>query len=306
MRKILILFSAVLLVACQVSAQKEIVRTEDFSMEPGGNLEVRTSGGYIKVSGTNSSKAVVKMIVRSNKGYSESKIEEKLREDYEIEIGKSGNMLVAKAKGKSTNWNWGSGLSISFEITVPKKTNCDIGTSGGSLTMYNLEDELSAKTSGGSITLDEFNGFAELKTSGGSIKVNGFKGKLEGKTSGGSIKISEARGNLDIGTSGGSINMKDVSGTISASTSGGGINAEIMDVENSVELRTSGGSITASIPGNRGYDLDLKGNRVNIQLEDFTGSAEKNRVTGSMKGGGPEIAMSTSGGGVNVEFNRGM
>ena len=70
-------------------------------------------------------------------------------------------------------------------------------------------------------------------------------------------------------------------------------------------LESSGGGVDAVIHGGDqlGLDLDLRSDRVNIELSNFSGSSEKNRVKGSMNGGGIPVYMHASGGNVNVRYH---
>jgi DUF4097 and DUF4098 domain-containing protein YvlB len=107
---------------------------------------------------------------------------------------------------------------------------------------------------------------------------------------------------MRLNTSGGSIDIDNVKGSVEASTSGGGIRADVTTLDKYLRLRTSGGSITAVVPTGLGLDLDLRGDRVNSKLVNFNGEAEKNRIKGSMNGGGIPVVLSTSGGSINLEY----
>lgn len=280
--------------------------TKEFTMEGKGDLDVRTSGGSISVAGNNSNKVIVEMYVRQNGKIvdpQDADIRERL-EEYRIDISKSSNTVSVIAEKKGTNWGFGkNNLSISFNVSVPEAMSCDLNTSGGSISIERLNGEQSLNTSGGSIKIHEINGNTKARTSGGSINVAGYQGKLDASTSGGSIKMSNSRGDLNVNTSGGSINLDDVAGNVNANTSGGGIKAKILVLESNLTLTTSGGSINAVVPKGLGMDLDLKGNNVNTKLTNFTGEAKKNKIVGSINGGGAKVVMATSGGSVNLDYD---
>ncbi len=64
------------------------------------------------------------------------------------------------------------------------------------------------RTSGGSISLINLNGEQDFSTSGGSLHVEKMSGKIDGSTSGGSIHVSDSKDEIDLRTSGGSIEAK--------------------------------------------------------------------------------------------------
>lgn len=275
--------------------------TKTFNLSS-GELFVSTSGGSIRVEGGNTSKVKVEMFVKSNK-HSDSKIREILEEDYEIRIEKIGTRIEAVAKKTGKNWSW-NGISISFVVYTPKNFACKLNTSGGSLKISGVSERShELKTSGGSITAEDMSGNLEARTSGGSITIRDFVGDLDAKTSGGSIKLEDIKGDIKVSTSGGGIKIDDVQGEVYASTSGGSINADITKLENQLVLKTSGGSVRATIPSGLGLDLDLRGNRVNTSLSNFSGESKTDRVKGTVNGGGILVLLSTSGGSVILDYH---
>lgn len=295
------LFSAFLLYT-ESSAKifDEPFLTKTFNLSA-GELYVSTSGGSIEVEGSNTNSVKVEMYVRSNR-HSDEKIREILEEDYEIRIEKSGSRIEAVAKREGSGWSW-NGISISFIVYTPEKFACDLNTSGGSLKISGVSGNThELKTSGGSITADDMSGNLEARTSGGSINVSDFVGELDAKTSGGSINLEDIRGDIDVTTSGGGIKIDDAQGAVYATTSGGSINADISKLEDQLILKTSGGSVRATIPSGLGLDLDLRGNRVNTSLNNFSGESKSDRVKGTVNGGGILVQLATSGGSVNLNY----
>lgn len=276
-------------------------RIENFAVNDNAKVDVKTSGGSIKVFGKNTDEVTVEMYVRKNgKYYSAGNAD---LDDWEINISKNGNVVTAHAnRKKNRGWNWGKNHpSISFIVYAPQKTLTEIRTSGGSIAMANLRGNQDARTSGGSIKVDDVIGDVSVRTSGGSISLGELSGAISARTSGGRISVDKVSGVLDLSTSGGSISLEDIDGDVEARTSGGSIKAEIINPKNYVELRTSGGSISIEVPEGKGYDLDLDGNRVRANLTNFTGEYEKDEIKGSLNGGGIRIKARTSGG--SVRFN---
>jgi hypothetical protein len=270
-----------------------------FPANNGENLEVRTSGGSISVKGADVDEAEVRMFVRKRNRYltpSDTDLS-----NFDIEITKRGNTIIAKASRKSTILNVNN-ESISFEVLIPSQFNIDISTSGGSIKIDEIEGNLNGSTSGGSISLNNLGGDVDVRTSGGSISINECGGTIKARTSGGSVTAKNSTGIIELRTSGGSMNLDNISGELDASTSGGSIRANMLKLEGNLSLRTSGGSINASLPAELGLDLDLKGNNVVVQLQNFTGETKRNSVNGSMNGGGHKVSMRTSGGTVRLNW----
>jgi DUF4097 and DUF4098 domain-containing protein YvlB len=314
--------------------------TKDFSETSLNALQVRTSGGSISVTGDRSSGVRVEMYIRANnwngKEMSREEIEDRLK-DYDLVVRREGNTVVASARQKDHNsFDWKRGLSISFKVYTPATFTTDLKTSGGSIRLASLAGEQNFSTSGGSIKVRDLMGKINGRTSGGSIEALNCSDEVELTTSGGSIKAERMMGNVRLKTSGGSISLADLNGNIMAATSGGGIRADgikgeleastsggsirMQNLAASVKARTSAGSIEAdfdqlgeyvslstsagsvrvNMPMNKGVDLDLRGNRVSIPLKNFNGNQEKDRVQGSMNGGGIPVKLTASSGSVYV------
>ena len=281
----------------QSADQAYLVRSFEVS-EP--VVDIRTSGGSIDVSGRSGRTVEVRMIVRQN-GRVLTPADTDL-DDFEITVAKQGDRIVAHARRKGA-LSWGSRTpSISFEVTMPRSGSVEANTSGGSVAARGIRGELDLDTSGGSVSIQDTEGNAQLDTSGGSISIEGHTGRADASTSGGGISLERSQGEFRVSTSGGSISIERVSGQVEAQTSGGSIRAELDRVDGDLDLSTSGGSVRITVPGGQGYDLDLAGTRVDVRLVDFTGTSQRNRVSGTMAGGGHAIRARTSGGTISLDF----
>ncbi|MCE7065649.1 DUF4097 domain-containing protein [Dyadobacter sp. CY326] len=267
---------------------------------------------------------------------SKEEVEDRL-EDYDILIGTEGNRVIATAKRKNNiKWNDKKSISIAFKVSAPRNTATNLKTSGGSIhiaalsgeqnfttsggslkvtdlegvirgrtsggsiDVANCKKDVELHTSGGSIKAMELSGKIVLETSGGSIALNEMEGDIEAHTSGGSVKGDGITGSLNTGTSGGSVRLSNVSGSLRASTSAGSIEVEMNKLGEYVDLSSSAGSVRVTMPMDKGVDLNLKGNKVNIALKNFDGQAEKDYVRGKMNGGGIPVTLSASSGSVSV------
>jgi DUF4097 and DUF4098 domain-containing protein YvlB len=335
MQKLAIVFFALLItVAVRAQSDREPYLTKSLSKESIKDVYARTSGGGITVTGVPESEARIEVYVAGNNGANLSKqeIKERLDEDYELEVTTSGGKLTAIAKTKSFNMSWKRNLSISFKMYVPKNVSTDLNTSGGGISLTNLagnqnfstsggglsldklsgriygrtsggsirvrdsKDDIDLSTSGGGIDVDNCGGNIDLSTSGGSINLNGLRGTVMAKTSGGTIRGTSINGELRAHTSGGSVNLRDISGSVDASTSGGGIDIEIDQIDKYLTASNSGGNIHLTIPGNKGLDLRLHGDRIRVEsLSNFSGDQDERNLRGKINGGGPEVNVKTSG-----------
>jgi len=271
---------------------------------------------------------------------SKEEIQKRLDEYYELSIDVANNQLTASAKTKQNNIDWKKGLSISFKVFAPKAVNTDLKTSGGSIHLADLSGDqqfktsggslhvgnitgnIQGKTSGGSITVknsegsnidlntsggsihaDNCKGDIKLNTSGGSLDLSNLKGTIKAATSGGSVHCLGINGELTVHTSGGSVSLSDHVGSLAASTSGGSINATIKELGKFVTLSNSGGNVNLILPENKGLSLDLHGDKIKTdRLNNFSGTADDDKVSGTVNGGGVPITVKASSGRVTVKL----
>tara|TARA_R110002096_G_scaffold172757_2_gene346665 strand:+ start:34177 stop:35127 length:951 start_codon:yes stop_codon:yes gene_type:complete len=279
---------------------RDAFRVEKFAANSGVEIDVKTSGGSIKVIGKDTDEVTVEMYVRKRGKY--IKGNDKDLKGWEIDLSKNGNSVTAHARRENGfSWNRNS-VSIGFVIYAPRESATNIKTSGGSIKIENLVGDQQGNTSGGSVSADNIKGKLDLKTSGGSIKIAEVTGDVKASTSGGRIEAKNVEGNVDLKSSGGSIGIESVGGSVTARTSGGSISAKIEAPEDYIDLKTSGGSITITVPQDKGYDVDLDGSRVDASFENFKGRVERDEMTGTLNGGGITLKAKTSGGSIRLRY----
>lgn len=283
-------------------SEQDAYRVEVFNSTDQPELDISTAGGFISVLGHDEDEVKIVMYVRRGGNYLLPSDQD--LSNYEIDISKSGNRITASAKRKSgfTGFFRNNNISISFEVYTPMKTMVEGNTSGGSLRVENIHNNVDMRTSGGSVNAKDLTGNVALRTSGGSISLKNLNGIISARTSGGSLNIDEVYGTADLSTSGGSIRISDSGGKLSASTSGGSIRADFIEFTDDVELRTSGGNINITLPRTDHFNLELRGFRVNTELRNFTGQSERNSISGRVGNGGPLLVARTSGGSVSLEY----
>lgn len=272
---------------------------------------------------------------------SKEEIQKKLNEDYELSITTVDHKLtaIAKPKNRNASWNWRKSLSISFKIYVPRNVSTNLTTSGGNLDLAHLTGTQDFRTSGGNLQIDDLAGKIKgvtsggnihlkdskdditLSTSGGNIDAKNSSGKLKLTTSGGNVTLEELTGNIDATTSGGSVRgnvlsgelsavtsggnvtMSELSCSITASTSGGNITVSVKELGSFVKLSNSGGNINLDIPGNKGLDLKISGDKVKVNsLNNFSGKIEDDSIDGKINGGGIPVTVRGNGGRVSLSI----
>lgn len=283
--------------------------TKVFTVGEGGSLDLDTDRGSIEVHASQAPTVEIEVRISGYKS-----------EDFTVDFSQSGDdvTIVGDYPHRSS---WGRSPKIHFRISVPTRYNVDLKTSGGSISVHDLEGEVRVKTSGGSLNLGNIqgdvwgktsggsielgncSGKANIRTSGGGIQIGDVQGEVEAHTSGGSISIAHARATVHAETSGGSIDVDEVMGTIHASTSGGSVHASISEQpQGDCRLTTSGGSVTVRLADHLALDLSAHGSKNRVKCDfDLTSQTKNNKsLSGKLNGGGPELYLRTSGGSVQI------
>jgi len=337
--KILNTILAILFISFATTAQKDTDKpymVKTFTASTIKKLKMTTSGGSLTVVGSTDSEAKIEVYVRSNNGndeISKEEVEKRLK-NYELTITKEGDIITVFSKNNLEK----KSLSITFKAFIPEESSIDLNTSGGSISVKgiaenvngrtsggsiivkNCKNNINLKTSGGSISADNCSGNVELKTSGGSISakdidgtidlstsggsisLDALKGKIKAITSGGSIKATELRGESIVKTSGGSIVLREIYGTLEAATSAGSLDAEILELGKFLNLSVSSGSMTVKMPMDKGVTLDCTAQKINTgMLHNFKGDTEKTFIKGTLNGGGIPVTMKVSSGTLTIK-----
>jgi hypothetical protein len=89
-----------------------------------------------------------------------------------------------------------SSTSFSFELWVPRSVDVDIASAGGSVSIDNLNGEITGYSGGGGINIVSTSGSASLTTGGGDIAVSNSDLHGTVSTGGGAVTITGVTGGL--------------------------------------------------------------------------------------------------------------
>ncbi len=305
-----LLFSAGLLAGTTLIAHARIERVveKNFSVAGPGALRVETQGGSIRVSASADSVVRIKAKQKIRAG-SETEADEVLKK-LDLAFDQNGNdiRVTAKYERQGIGFNFGSGppVQVDFEISVPAGFTTDLHTSGGGITVGDLDGRANLRTSGGSIAVGKMGGAVDARTSGGNITLVEARGPVELKTSGGNITVGRVAGPAELSTSGGGIKIESAEARLIAHTSGGGIRAGISGLlKDECSLSTSGGSVRVSVDKTAAFRLDASTSGGAVDAEGLTLTLEKSsrgrsRLAGAVNGGGPLLKLRASGGSISI------
>jgi len=305
------LVAAGLLAATAITAQARIERTVEktFTVQAGGKLRLETQGGEIRV--LPGADGVVKITAREKiRANSEAEADELLKK-LDLAFEQTGNDVsaISKYEQRLPGFHWGSWppVQVDFIVTAPASFATDLHTSGGGITVGDLNAPVKARTSGGSVKLGKISADVDAHTSGGNVTLDGAKGEVKLGTSGGNITVGRVDGPASLSTSGGSIKIDSVVGALKAHTSGGNIRAGVTGpLKDDCVLDTSGGSVRVTVDRAAAFRLDASTSGGSVDATGLTitlekSSRDRSRLAGSVNGGGPLLKLRSSGGSIEVK-----
>lgn len=297
MRRAIMLMLAMLLLGAALSFSQEVRRegryyvaeiTRSFTVQPGGQLRISRIRGDVDVRSWQKKEVFIRQSLRLDV-YTEGEAKRAL-EETQSGFNQVGDIIEVVGEG-GREW-----IQSHFYINTPADFRIDVSTSGGDVSVRELNGEMSlgtaggdielvtvggplrASTSGGDITVRMASGDAELRTAGGDLILENILGMLRASTSGGNITLLGARKDVEVRTSGGDIDIREVSGRVEASTSGGDIVVEQCSGE--AVVRTSGGDI---IVRNSGGDTHASTSGGDIEVYNINGSVEARTSGGDLE-----------------------
>lgn len=326
--------TAVLAAAPLVAGDDEWTRTRDpgdimldesAELAPGGDLDVDVSDVSIELKYTSGRTANVKVYV-SGRDQDEAR---EYFEDLDFRVhGDDDRLLVDTRKSRwfDVSWSWHHHRRVRVwaVITVPEGTPVKVATDDGDIAAEKLTSKSYLRTSDGNINIGDAAGEElTIRTSDGDVHCDHLDApRVDVSTSDGSITVERANGGVvSLGTSDGNVVVTQATATelhmrtsdgdiradvtaerVKARTSDGNIRIKLhSDVE--ANLHTTDGDIYLEVPANIKANLDLRGDRVHLEGNaNVNGTISRNRVKGTLKGGGPDIVARTTDGRISLDL----
>jgi hypothetical protein len=120
----------------------------------------------------------------------------------------------------------------------------------------------------------------------------------------GLIAASDVSGRLRLETTNGRIDLARCSGTVDASTTNGGIRAELLQVTAGRDLNfeTTNGRIIVIVPQSLAANIDAgtTNGSITTDLPVTTKNFDSNSLRGAVNGGGPNLRLRTTNGGIEI------
>lgn len=194
-------------------------------------------------------------------------------------------------------------VSINYEITVPADTSLAAHSGSGNIEVAGVRSEVQAQTGSGDIKLRDLGSRLHVQTGSGNIRAEDVAAPLYAQAGSGDIEASlTGSGDVDLHTGSGTIHVRGIKGGLRARTGSGDIESD-GNVSGPWELHSGSGNIRLAVGSASGFNLDLHTSSGSIHSDlpiTVQGSMSPHELRGTVKGGGPEVAVSTGSGDVEI------
>ena len=243
--------------------------------------------------------------------------------DHNVSIGKDGsNVFVEIKPTRQTLRKWSreygrTPLDSKLFVRIPIDYNVDLESISGKLTIDEVGGNLRAESVSGSVKVGHARSNTVLASVSGRIKIESSQNNVEISTVSGRIDVGDVEGDTHLSSVSGKAKISNVGGKLKSSSVSGA--TEIQSVLGSVNMNsTSGkivvhyldaaaeisnvsGSIALGLPRTKGYDFKLHSMSGRVTTDfPVEGSIKRNKIEGTVNGGGQRIALSSASGSLIV------
>jgi DUF4097 and DUF4098 domain-containing protein YvlB len=194
-------------------------------------------------------------------------------------------------------------VAINYEVTVPPNTTVQAHSGSGDMEVTGVHSEVQAHSGSGEIRLRDLGGRVNVQTGSGNIRAQSVAAPFTAQTGSGDIEASlTSAGDVDVHTGSGTIRVNGIKGAVQAHTGSGDIETN-GDVTGAWRLHSGSGTIRMALGAGSGFNLDVRTSSGSIHSElpiTVQGSLGGHELKGSVRGGGPQVEVSTSSGDVNI------
>jgi DUF4097 and DUF4098 domain-containing protein YvlB len=182
----------------------------------------------------------------------------------------SGNRIDIEIKEPHGHFGFGN-RSSALVLRVPRQLTGDVHTGDGSIHLRGVHGEIRADTGDGSIEAEDLDGMLEARSGDGSIHI---RGRFDG------LRVHTGDGSVELHALPGSKMKQDWS------------------------LESGDGSLSLSLPRDLAADLDVHTGDGSIQTNaevTVNGKIGQHDLRGKLNGGGPQLAVRTGDGSVQID-----
>lgn len=244
---------------------------QTFRLAAGGALEIGNTNGAITVEAWDRDEARVEAL-KEVRGRTDSEARDTMRRLQIVATPGAGSLRIdtryPSTGGGFFDWLFGGRqhAKVTYRLHVPRRV------------------QLTARSVNGGVTL------------------TGTRGKAVLGTTNGTLTVAEVDGPLELETTNGNIAVRQAAGAVRAETTNGSVEAELRRLDGALSLESTNGALTVRLPGGVRATLDAEttNGSVRSDLPVTATTASSRHLRGAINGGGPQLKLSTTNGGIRI------
>jgi hypothetical protein len=262
------------------------------------SLDLTTGSGDVIVKTGGSNQVVVHATIQSNNWFGNDSAVSQIESNPPIQ--QSGNSIRI---GYNLPEDVRRHISISYEVTLPADSAVQAHSGSGNIEVAGVHSEVQAQTGSGDIRMRDLGGRLHAQTGSGNIRTENVAAPLYAQTGSGDIEATlTGSGDVDVHTGSGTIQVRGIKGGMHARTGSGNIEAD-GSVTGPWQLHSGSGNIRMALASAGGFNLDVHTSSGSIHSDlpiTVQGSIGERQLKGTVRGGGPDVEVSTSSGDVDI------
>jgi putative adhesin len=299
-RHILISAAILLLLPTLVFARVEGQFDRTLTVSGAVNLDLTTGSGEVLIKTGTANQVVIHGRVHSNDWWGGSPESAVRSVESNPPIQQNGNSIRI---GYNLPEDVKRHVGIAYEITLPPDTTLAVNTGSGEISVEGVRASAKLHTGSGSIRARDLGPQSSMETGSGSIRAESVAAPSTASTGSGSIQADfTGSGDIDVHTGSGGIDVRGVNGGLRGRTGSGHINVD-GNVKGAWQLHTGSGGVRLVLGSNGGFNLNVHtgSGSINSQLPiTVQGTFGRRELRGVVRGGGPELEISTGSGDVEI------
>ncbi len=229
------------------------------------DLNIRTGSGDIQIRTGSTDRVQIVGRISASRSWSssESPADRVRRVEAAPPIAQQGNAINVGHTNGDESYN---NVSISYEVVVPPNTQLTSSTGSGDQTIGSVDGGVRARTGSGDIQIERTGGSLQAQTGSGSIRVASVGGEVHARTGSGDVHVAQI-------------------------------------VRADVTVQTGSGDVVLQLPSEAAYSLDAStgsGSINTAQPITVQGRLRRNRVQGTVRGGGNVVRVRTGSGSIEI------
>lgn len=229
--------------------------------------------------------SVVKEVLRAESDEEARRLADGVR----VRIEQQGDRIEVQTSYPETDWSFfrDAEVLVHIDVRAPAKSDLDVSTADGRLTVTGFEGNLRLSTEDGDLSVSDCSGIARVSAEDGDVIVRGFDGDVDAGIEDGDLRVEGKLGRLTADAEDGDIDVRLERGAL---------------MTGDWRLEAADGGIRMLVPEGFAADLDVDTNdgSIDIDLPSTAAELSEGRMTGAMNGGGHRLVIRTEDGSVRL------